>query len=112
MSYKVIVNPFDGNLQLVNSTSGGGTGNVTGIPPTNINAITRWASTDGTQIKNSPGTNVQDSGAIEAQGFISKRAVVGVTVTVNTGETWIAPSVEMGPGGVIVLGSDAQLLIL
>lgn len=111
MSFKPVINYFTGELQLVNSTSGGGTGNVTGIPPTNINAITRWASTDGTQIKNSPGTAVQDSGAIEAQAFITTRNVNG-TVTVSTDETWIAPGLTLQSGANIVVQPGGELLII
>lgn len=109
MAYRF--NIFTGTLDIVGS-SGSGSGNVTGIPPTEINAITRWADTSGTTIKDSPNTYVQDSGVIEAQGFITMRAVGVGTVTVNSGETWIAPSLEMGPGSVIILASDAQLIIL
>jgi hypothetical protein len=111
MAYKIILNPFNGRLELAVSTSGGGSGTVTGIPPTNIGAIARWADTTGTTIENSPDTNVQDSGAIEAQGFISERNVNG-TVTVNTDETWIAPGLTMQPGSNIIIAAGGQLLIL
>ena len=104
------LNPITGQLDLVNA-AGAGSGNVTGIPPTTINAIARWADTIGTTIYNSPGTLVQDSGAIEAQGFITNRTVTG-TVTVNTGESWIAPSLTIAAGGVIVLASDAELILV
>lgn len=109
MAYRF--NIFTGTLDIVGS-SGSGSGNVTGIPPTDIRAITRWADTSGTTIENSPNTLVQDSGAIEAQGFITMRNISNDTVTVNDGETWIAPSIEMGPGGIIILAANAQLVIL
>lgn len=99
-----------GQLDLVGST-GSGSGNVTGIPPTDINAIARWDNTTGTIIKNSPGTFVQDSGAIEAQGFITTRLVTG-TVTVNAGESWIAPALTISPGSTIILDPDAELIII
>jgi len=92
-------------------SSGGGTGTVTGIPPTTIDAIARWADTTGTTIKNSPGTVVQDSGAIEAQGFLTRNIVNGV-VTVNTNESWIAPSLSLAPGSMIVLMPDSELIIV
>lgn len=104
-------NPLTGQLDLVNG-AGAGSGNVTGIPPTDIRAITRWADTSGTTIENSPNTLVQDSGAIEAQAFIAMRNVTNGTITVNGGETWIAPSIEMGPGGVVILAANSQLIIL
>src|SRR5271165_6246790 len=98
-------NPITGVLDLVEA-AGSGSGNVTGVPPTNIGAIAQWADTSGTTIANSPGTFVQASGAIEAQGFITNRTVSG-TVTVNSGESWIAPALTVAPGGVIVLDSDS-----
>jgi len=110
MAYKVALNYFTGELQLVN-TSSSGSGNVTGISPTTIDAITRWADTTGTTIKNSPGTSVQDSGAIEAQGFITMRSVTG-NVIVNTDETWIAPSLEISLAGSIVIDSGADIIIV
>lgn len=96
MAYKF--NPFTGTLDYYTSASG----NVTGIAPTNIGAITRWADTTATTIENSPGTNVQDSGAIEAQGFITQSNVAGI-VTVNAGEVWEAPGLNIEPGGGIIL---------
>lgn len=102
-------NPITAQLDLVNNSTA--TGSVSGIPPTDINAIARWADTTGTTIQNSPGTLVQDSGAIEAQGFISLRSVA-TTVTVNTGESWIAPALTIEPGGMIVLQPDAELIII
>ena len=101
-------NIFTGTLDKVGS-SGTGSG-VTGIAPTTVNAITRWADTSATTIQNSLAL-VQDSGAIEAQGFITNRNVTN-TVVVNTGETWIAPALSVAPGGLIVLNADAQLIII
>src|SRR5271165_2797220 len=106
MAFKI--NPIYGTLDLVGTAATGGS--VTGIPPTTIDAIARWADTTGTTIQNSPGTIVQDSGAIEAQGFITNRTITG-TVTVNNGESWIAPSLTIAAGGVIVLNSNAELIL-
>src|SRR4249920_1770556 len=102
MAYKF--NPFTGTLDFYTASNG----NVAGIPPTDINAITRWADTSGTTIKNSPGTNIQDSGAIEAQMFITNRKVDG-TVTVNATETAIVPGLQLQPGSVIILQPGAEL---
>jgi hypothetical protein len=93
------------------STAGGGSGNVTGIPPTTIDAIARWANTTGTEIKNSPGTYVQDSGAIEAQAFITVRSVTGL-VTINPDETWIAPNIELSSGGAIIMDDNGNIIIV
>ena len=85
---KFLINPFTGQFDLVGTTSGGGgSGNVTGIPPTDINAIVRWATTDGSVIENSPFTYVQDSGAIQAQGFVFDRQILNdITVPDQRGE--------------------------
>lgn len=96
------------------SGSGGASnssGNVTGVQPTTVDSIARWADTTGTTIKNSPNTLVQDSGAIESAGFITNRQISG-TVTVNSGESWIAPALNIVSGGMIILKADAQLIIL
>src|SRR5580658_5573521 len=86
-------------------------GNVTGVPPTTIDAIARWADTTGTTIKNSPGTLVQDSGAIESQGFITIRSVTAL-VTVNSGESWIAPEMEITLTGAIQIEPDGEMIII
>ena len=109
MAYKVALNPFSGELQLVNGSSSG-SGNVTGVPPTTVTAIARWQDTTGTTIENSLAL-VQDGGAVEAQGFISMRNVTA-TVTVNSGESWIAPSLILQPGSLVVLNPDSELIIL
>lgn len=103
MAYKF--NPFTGTLDYYTSSSG-----VQGIAPTNIGAITRWADTTATTIENSPNTNVQDSGAIESQGFITQTNLAGI-VTVSAGEVWQAPGLNLEPGGGIILlpGSALEL---
>lgn len=108
MPYKF--NIFTGNLDYYQA-GGSGSGNVTGIPPTTPNAIARWVDSGGTVIQDSPNTQVQDSGAIEAQGFITNREVNG-TVTVKGTESWISPSVEMQPGSVITIQPGGQLIIV
>jgi hypothetical protein len=107
MSYRF--NIFTGTLDII-GTPGSGSGNVTGIPPTTIGAIAVWADTLGTTIENSL-TNVQNSGAIEAQGFISERNVNG-TVTVHTDETWIAPGLTLQSGANVIIASGGELLII
>ena len=106
MGYKF--NVFTGTLDLVNATPA--SGNVNGVPPTDINAITRWANTSGTLIKNSPHTLVQDSGAIEAQAFVFEREIQN-DVTVPDGYVVISTDVELTTGD-IILDGDATLLLL
>ena len=45
-------------------------------PPTTVGAIASWANTTATEIQNTL-TNVQASGAIEAQVYTARRSVVG-----------------------------------
>jgi hypothetical protein len=92
------------------ASSGGGSGSVSGVPPTTIGAIAVWENTTGTLIGNSL-TNVQPSGAIEAQGFITRNIVNG-TVTVNANESWIAPSLALASGGTIILLPGSELIIV
>lgn len=88
-----------------------GSGDVSGPSSSDDKAIARFDGTTGKIIQNSPNTKVQDSGAIQAQGFITRREVDD-TVTVPSGYSWIAPSIEMGAGGVIVLEANAELILV
>lgn len=106
MPYKF--NPFTGTLDYFQAGSALG---VTGVPPTNVGAIARWANTGATVIANSPNTNVQDSGAIEAQGFLTQSNVSGI-VTVNPGEAWIAPGLNLEAGGGIILLPGSSLILV
>lgn len=108
MAYRTILNPYTGELQLV-STGSTGSGNVTGLPPTTVTAIARWASTDGTQIENSLAL-VQDGGAIQAQGFVFNRQILN-DVYVPNHHTIISTDVELVSGD-ITLSGDAQLLLV
>jgi hypothetical protein len=108
MAYKVVLNPFDGSLQLVTATTG--TSGVFGIPPTTVGAIAVWDDTLATTIMNSL-TNVQASGAIEAQAFITRRDVVG-TVTVNSDETWVSAAIELSLTGSIIISDNAQIIVV
>lgn len=102
-------NPITGTLDLVNDTST--SGNVTGFPPTDPRAIARWVDTAGTQIENSPGTLVQDGGAIQASGFITNRSVTTL-VSVPSQYSWIAPELEIELTGSIEIEPDGELIII
>ena len=102
------MNPLTGQLDLVNATT---EGTVTGVPPTDINAIARWDDLTGTTIRNSPGTYVQDGGAIQASGFITKRNLT-TAVSIPSGYSWIAPELEIEPMGSIEIDADGELIIL
>jgi hypothetical protein len=104
------INPIYGTLDLV-GTSSSPTGNVTGLPPTDINAIARWADTGADTIKNSPGTYIQDGGAIEASGFMTNRSVTTL-MSVPSGYSWIAPELELELTGSIELEADGELIII
>ena len=97
----------------ISGTSGGGgnsSGGVSGISPTEVDAIARWADTTGTSIKNSE-TVIQDSGAIEAQGFLTRRTIDS-NIKVNPGESWIAPELELTLTGSIEIELDGELIIV
>lgn len=107
MGYKF--NVFTGTLDLVGSSSSG-SGNVTGVPPTDIRAIARWADTTGTTIENSPATLVQDGGGIEAQGFITNRQILN-DITIPDKFVMTSTDVELVSGDLILEG-DGTLLLL
>lgn len=92
------------------SFTGSGTGNVSGVAPTTVGAIATWDNTTASLIQNTL-TNIQASGAIEAQAYITRRSVTG-TVTVNSDETWLAPSIELSLTGSVVLDSDGDIIIV
>jgi hypothetical protein len=92
-------------------SSGGGSGNVTGVPPTDVNAIARWNNTSGTSIKNSPGTFVQDGGAIQASGFITDRSVTTL-ISIPNEYSMIAPELEIELTGAIEIELDGELIII
>ena len=97
-------NPFTATLDFYKG------GFVRGPSSATDNAIARYDGTTGDLIQNSIAT-VQDSGAVNAQGFISNR-VISNTTSVGANETWIAPSLEIASGGTIVMASGAQLIII
>jgi hypothetical protein len=106
MPYKF--NVFTGTLDIVNASGSGG--GVIGIAPTTPTAIARWVDVNATTIENSEAT-IQDSGAIEAQGFITQQNVVGI-VNVNANETWLAPALNITLTGSINVALDGQVRII
>lgn len=106
MAYKF--NVFTGTLDIVGSSSSGG---VTGIPPTTIDAIARWADTTGTTIKDSPGTFVQDGGSIQASGFMGNRSITTL-VHIPSDYYMESAELEIELSGAIEIEPDAELIIL
>jgi hypothetical protein len=102
-------NVFTGTLDLVGA-SGGGSSGVNGIAPTTPGAIATWVDTGATTIQNTQ-TNVQASGAIEAQGYITRQDITG-TVAVNQDECWIAPALNLTLTGAIDLTGGGSLAIV
>lgn len=92
------------------ASGGSGSGNVTGIPPTTVDAIARWNDTTGSSIKDSPGTLVQDSGAINAQAFVFNTEIIN-DVTVPNNYVMINTDVEMVSGDIILDGNAVLLLL-
>lgn len=102
-------NPITGNLDLVNNSSSG-SGDVTGPSGATDKAIARYNGTTGKIIQDSK-TKVQDGGAIESQGFITRRSITDLVV-IPPGESWIAPSLELELTGSIELEPDGELIIV
>lgn len=97
--------PFTGTLDFYSNGTG-----VQGPGLSTDNAITRWDGTTGDVVQNSK-TILQDGGAIEAQGFITRRSITDLVV-IPDGESWIAPSLELELTGSIELEFNAELIII
>lgn len=93
------------------AASGGGSGDVVGPPSSTNQSIAVWDGTTGQLLEDGPGTNVQPSGAIAAQGFITDQLVTG-TVTVGANQTWVAPSLTLTDTGVIDLSGGGTLILV
>lgn len=83
---------------------------VEGPASSSDKAITRWDGTSGYLIQDSL-TLVQDGGAVEAQGFLTRRTV-NADVSVPSGESWIAPELELETSGSIEIETDGELIII
>jgi hypothetical protein len=101
-------NIFTGTLDITGSSSSSGT--VTGIPPTTITAIARWADTTGTTIENSLAL-IQDGGAIQASGFLTNRSVTTL-ISIPSEFSMIAPELELELTGEIDIEADGELIII
>jgi hypothetical protein len=103
MAYRF--NPLTGNFDIVS------TGYVVGPNGATLQAIARYADTTGSVIEDSPGTLVQDGGAVQVQDIIINRQIA-TTVTIPTNCTMISDALEMQPGGVIVMSPGSKIIIL
>jgi hypothetical protein len=93
------------------SSGGGGSGDVVGPPSSTNQAIAVWDGTTGQLLEDGPGTEVQPSGAIVAQGFITNQDVTGLVV-VGSDQAWVAPSLNLTLTGSIDLTAGGQLIIV
>ena len=93
------------------SSGGGGGGDVVGPPSSTNQAIAVWDGTTGQLLEDGPGTEVQPSGAIVAQGFITNQDVTGLVV-VGSDQAWVAPSLNLTLTGAIDLSGGGQLIIV
>lgn len=100
------MNPVTGQLDLVSNLNGFVKGPISATD----NAIARYDGTSGKLIQDSK-TIVQDGGAIEAQGFLTRRSVTDL-VSIPSGESWIAPELELEISGSIEIESDGELIII
>jgi hypothetical protein len=93
------------------SSGGGGGGDVVGPPSSTDKAIAVWDGVTGQLLEDGPGTQVQPSGAIVAQAFITSQDIIGL-VTVGADQCWIAPSLNLTDTGSIDLTGGGQLIIV
>jgi hypothetical protein len=103
---KIVFNVFTANFDYINVD----TSAVDGPGSSTDKAIARWNGTSGKLLQDSPGTLVQDSGAIEAQSFVFDRQIIN-DVTVPDHYSSINSDVELISGDFILLG-DSQLILL
>lgn len=96
-------NPVTSQLDLVGN-------GVQGPAVSTDNAISRYDGVSGQIIQNSLAI-LQDGGAIEGQGFITRRAVTD-NVVVGVGQTWLAPHLELEVTGSIDIEIDGEVVIL
>lgn len=109
MPITYIFNPFTGNLDAIN-TGTPGSGNVTNTTGIGTDDAIAIFDVNGYHIKNSL-TKIQDGGAIEAQGFITRRQVTQL-VTIPNSMSWISPSIELQLSGSIDLSLDGEIIIV
>ena len=89
----------------------GGTGNVVGPPSSTDKALAVWNGTTGQLLEDGPGTNVQPSGAVTAQAFITNQDVSGL-VTVGADQNWISPALTLEPTGAIDISSGGSITLV
>ena len=91
-------------------SSGSGVAGVQNLGTSDDKAIARFDGTTGQYIENSK-TLLQDGGAIEAQGFLTRRAITA-SVSVPNGESWISPELELELTGSIEIELNGELIIV
>ena len=106
MGYKF--NIFSGTLDIVGTSSSGG--GVQGPPSSTDKAIARWDGTTGNIIQDSK-TVLQDGGAIEAQGFITRRLITD-NITIDSDNVMITDGFSLEPTGELVIEADGELVIV
>jgi hypothetical protein len=99
-------NPFTGTLDI----TGSGSGVTSNSIPASDKSISRYDGISGTEIRDSK-TLVQDGGAIEAQGFIT-RTLITDEVTIHSNQVMISSSFSIEPSGSLVIEADAELVIV
>lgn len=95
---------------LVDALTASGSGDVSGPSSSTDKAIARFNGVTGKLIENSK-TVLQDGGAIEAQGFITRRNVTD-NVSVKSDESWITPNIELEPTGSIEVEADGEIIVV
>jgi hypothetical protein len=107
MGYKL--NVFSGTLDLTGSGSGSG-GDVFGPSSSDDNAIARYDGVTGKLIQNSK-TYLQDSGAIEAQGFITNKKITD-SVHIGSDQVMITSAFSIELTGELIVDPDGEMAIV
>jgi hypothetical protein len=106
MPYKF--NVFTGTLDLVSQPKEGQ--EVGGPVSSTDKAIVRWNGTGGDLLQDSK-TYVQDSGAIEAQAFITRRKITD-QVVIGSDKAMITDGISIETDGELVIEADGELVIV
>lgn len=73
-------------------------------------SITRWNGNNNDSVQGSI-TLVQDSGAIEAQAFITNKLIID-TVTVNASQVMITSEFIIEPTGELIIEADGEVVLV
>ena len=101
-------NIFTGTLDIVGSAST--FSGVQGPPTSTDKAIARWDGVTGSFLSDSK-TEVQDGGAVVAQGFITRRMLTD-SVKIDSNNGMIVDGISIETTGELIIEADGELVII